>query len=160
MQYWLMKSEPDAFSIDHLKRDKSSWWDGVRNYQARNFMMNDMRVGDQILFYHSSTNPPGIVGLAEVSRPAEPDLTAQNKNSKYYDPKASPEKPIWYCVQVKYRKKFKQMLSLNEIKAEKALSDMLLVQRGQRLSIQPVQKKHFDRIIKLIEKKSTDKKSQ
>ena len=97
-RYWLMKSEPDVFSIDDLKASKTSLWDGVRNYQARNFMMNDMKVGDLVLFYHSNAKPPGVAGVAVISKEAVPDVTAQDEKSKYYDPKAAPEKPIWFCV--------------------------------------------------------------
>lgn len=148
-KYWLMKSEPDAFSIDDLKSKKKSLWDGVRNYQARNFMMNDMKPGDQVLFYHSSTTPPGVVGLAKVSKSAVPDPSAQDPKSKYYDPKAAPEKPIWFCVEVQFVKKFKNIIPLDELKTHKDLKDMLLLKRGQRLSIQPVQKSEFDYILKL-----------
>lgn len=151
LQYWLMKSEPDAFSIDDLKRQKASLWDGVRNYQARNFMMNDMKPGDLILFYHSSTKPPGIAGLATVSKAATPDLTAQDKKSKYYDPKAAPEKPIWFCVEVKFKEKFKELIPLDELKKHKALKDMLVLKKGQRLSIQPVTEKEFQHILSLRE---------
>ena len=102
MQYWLMKSEPDVFSIDDLKKQKQTTWDGVRNYQARNFMMNDMQVGDLVLFYHSNAKPPGIAGLATVSKKAEPDPTQFDKKSEYFDPKATKEKPRWFCVKVKF----------------------------------------------------------
>lgn len=152
-KYWLMKSEPDAFSIDDLKAQKTSLWDGVRNYQARNFMMNDMSPGDQVLFYHSNAKPPGIVGLATVSKPATPDPTAQDKKSKYYDPKACPEKPIWFCVEVKFKKKFKEIVTLDEIKTHKPLQEMLVIKKGQRLSIQPVTKKDFEFILKLPQAK-------
>lgn len=152
-RYWLMKSEPDAFSIDDLKSKKTSLWDGVRNYQARNFMMNDMKPGDEVLFYHSSTKPPGVAGLATVAKAAVPDPTAQDKRSKYYDPKASPEKPIWFCVEVKFKKKFKELIPLDELKAHAPLKDMLVLKKGQRLSIQPVTKKEFDYILSLPQAK-------
>lgn len=151
-KYWLMKSEPEAYSIDDLKKDKTTLWDGIRNYQARNFMMKDMQVGDEVLFYHSNAKPPGVVGLATVSKPAQPDPSALDKKSKYYDPKATKERPIWECVEVKYAKKFKNFLSLDELKQVTALKDMLLLKRGTRLSIQPVTKKQFDVICKLAEK--------
>jgi predicted RNA-binding protein with PUA-like domain len=146
--YWLMKSEPDAYSIDQLKSDKTTLWDGIRNYQARNFMMNDMKVGDKVLFYHSNAKPPGVVGLATVSKPAQPDPTQFDKNSKYYDPKSKKEDPRWHCVEVKFSKKFKQMLSLYWLKEEKKLQEMMVIKRGQRLSIQPVEKAHYDYIVK------------
>lgn len=152
-RYWLMKSEPDAFSIDDLKRVKTSLWDGVRNYQARNFMMNDMKPGDEVLFYHSNAKPPGIAGLATVSKKAAPDPTALDKKSKYYDPKAAPEKPIWFCVEVRFKKKFKELISLDELKTHSALKDMLVLKKGQRLSIQPVTKKEFDFILSLPQAK-------
>ena len=149
MQYWLMKSEPDVFSIDDLKKQKQTTWDGVRNYQARNFMMNDMQVGDLVLFYHSNAKPPGIAGLATVSKKAEPDPTQFDKKSEYFDPKATKEKPRWFCVKVKFKEKFKDLIPLEEIKSEKALKDMLVVQKGQRLSIQPVKEKDYKHILKM-----------
>lgn len=149
MQYWLMKSEPDVFSIDDLKKQKQTTWDGVRNYQARNFMMNDMQVGDLVLFYHSNAKPPGIAGLATVSKKAEPDHTQFDKKSEYYDPKATKEKPRWFCVNVKFKEKFKELIPLEDIKSEKALKDMLVVQKGQRLSIQPVKEKDYKHILKM-----------
>ncbi|NCN40527.1 EVE domain-containing protein [bacterium] len=148
-RYWLMKSEPDAFSIDDLKSQKTSLWDGVRNYQARNFMMNDMRKGDLVLFYHSNAKPPGVAGLATVSKEAVPDPTAQDKKSEYYDAKAAPEKPIWFCVEVKFKSKFKELVPLDELKKHKALTEMLVLKKGQRLSIQPVTEKEFQYILEL-----------
>ncbi len=138
-----MKSEPDVYSIEQLKKDGSTWWTGVRNYQARNFMWKEMQVGDKVLFYHSSCEPPGIAGIAEISKAAEPDATQFDKKSEYFDAKATKEKPMWYCTQVKFKKIFKHYVTLEEIKSEKSLSDMLVLKRGQRLSIQPVDEKHF-----------------
>ncbi len=155
MKYWLMKSEPDAYSIDNLKEDKKSLWDGIRNYQARNFMMKEMSKGDQVLFYHSNAKPPGIIGLAEVSKNAQPDPTAFDKKSKYFDEKSSKENPRWHCVEVKYKKKFKQLISLEELKENTKFKEMLVVQRGQRLSIQPVSKKHYDLICNMAEKQNS-----
>lgn len=146
MKYWLMKSEPDVFSIDDLEKNKTTLWEGVRNYQARNFMMKDMQIGDEVLFYHSNAEPPGIVGIATVSKLAVPDPLQFDKKSEYYDPKATKEKPIWYCVEVKFKKKFKNMLSLNEIKSDKNLKNMIVIQKGSRLSINPVDKKDFEYI--------------
>ncbi len=143
-----MKSEPDVFSIDHLKKDKTTLWEGVRNYQARNYMMNDMSVGDEVLFYHSSTDPSGIVGLATISKKALPDESQFNKKSEYFDPKATQERPIWFCVEVKYKSTFKQPLTLHQIKAIEALNTMLVIQKGSRLSIQPVTEKDFNYIVK------------
>ena len=138
-----MKSEPDTFSIDHLKADKKTLWEGVRNYQARNFMMKDMQVGDEVLFYHSSAEPTGMAGLAVISGESRPDPSQFNKKSKYFDSKATLEKPIWFCVEVSFVKKFNSVFSLSEIKKVPALSDMLVLKKGQRLSIQPVDSKHF-----------------
>ncbi len=147
-KFWLMKSEPDVFSIDQLETDKKTLWEGVRNYQARNYMMNDMTIGDEILFYHSSTDPSGIVGAATVSQKAVPDASQFNKKSEYFDPKATKEKPIWYCVEVKYKSTFKKALTLHEIKTIEVLKDMLVIRKGSRLSIQPVTDKDFNYIVK------------
>lgn len=148
-QYWLMKSEPDVFSIDQLKKDKKSLWDGVRNYQARNFMMNDMKKGDQVLFYHSNAKPPGVAGIAKISKEAVPDPSQFKKTSEYFDPKASEEKPRWFCVEVAFDKKFKDLVSLDDLREKKGLEEMLVIKRGQRLSIQPVTKKQFDIVCKM-----------
>lgn len=149
MAIWLMKSEPDVFSIDDLKTKKTSLWDGVRNYQARNFMTKDMKLGDQVLFYHSNAEPSGIFGIAKVSKLAQPDPSQFDKKSEYFDPKATKEKPIWFCVEVAFVEKFKHHLSLAEIKNDPTLKDMLVIKRGQRLSIQPVSQKDFDYICSL-----------
>lgn len=146
---WLMKSEPESYSIDQLAKDKKSWWTGVRNYQARNFMTNDMKVGDGVLFYHSSADPSGVVGLAKVSKAAAPDESQFDKKSTGYDPKATRAKPIWFCVEVEFVKKFKEIITLDDLRAEKSLSDLLVLKKGQRLSVQPVEKKHFDIIKKM-----------
>ena len=148
-KYWLMKSEPSNYSIHDLQKEKKSLWDGVRNYQARNFMMKEMQKGDLVLFYHSLANPPGIAGLAEISSKAKPDPTAIDPKSKYYDPKASPKNPRWYCVEVRFKKVFKNFISIDKLRAEQKLKSMLVLKKGQRLSIMPVQKKEFDHIIKL-----------
>lgn len=149
MKYWLMKSEPDVFSLDQLKKDKTTWWTGVRNYQARNFMMKDMQVGDTVLFYHSNATPPGVAGLAKISHAAEPDKEQFDKKSEYFDPKATKEKPIWFCVQVEYVAHFKNFVSLQDLRDSDKLSEMLVLQKGSRLSIQPVDKKHFDIVKKM-----------
>lgn len=149
---WLMKSEPDAFSIDDLARVRRSRWDGVRNYQARNFMMNEMQVGDLALFYHSNAEPSAVVGVCRVSQPAAPDASARDPKSDYYDPKASVENPIWQCVEVEFVSKLPRAVSLEEIKSEASLASMLLVQRGQRLSIQPVTTKEFAMILAMAER--------
>ena len=142
-QHWLMKSEPDVYSISHLQKDKTSLWTGVRNYQARNFMMKDMRVGDLVLFYHSNATPPGIAGTARVSKLAQPDPSQFDKKSDVYDPKATREKPTWFCVEVEYVSTFSHFIGLDELKTVKALASMQVLKRGQRLSIQPVTEKEF-----------------
>ncbi len=149
MQYWLMKSEPDVFSIDDLAQKKATLWDGVRNYQARNFMMNSMKLGDVVLFYHSNAEPPGIAGLAKISRLAQPDPSQFHKKSEYYEPAATEQKPRWFCVEVAFVKKFKNLISLEELRTTKALQSMLVIKKGQRLSIQPVTKAEFDVIQKM-----------
>ena len=148
-RYWLIKSEPTAYSIDDLKRDKTTLWEGVRNYQARNFMTKEMKVGDEALFYHSSTEPPGVVGIAEVGGPAEPDPTQFDAKDSHYDPKATPANPIWYCVRVKFKQKFARQVSLPELRGRKELQNMVLLRKGSRLSIQPVTEKEFRLVSKL-----------
>ena len=152
MKYWLMKSEPDVFGIDDLKKVKKEPWDGVRNYQARNFMRDEMKKGDRVLFYHSNTKVPGVVGIMEVSKEAFPDHTSWDKKSKYYDPKSTEDNPRWFMVEVKYISKFPRTVSLEEMKEMKHLSEMKILQKGNRLSITPVSKKEFDHIVKVSEK--------
>jgi len=141
-----MKSEPDEFSIDDLKRNGTTSWTGVRNYQARNYMRDDMKTGDLVLFYHSNAEPPGVAGIGRVSRAAHPDLSAQDSGSDYYDPKATPENPIWMMVEIAFVMKFGRLISLDELRAEPALSGMLVLKRGMRLSVQPVDPAHFKHI--------------
>lgn len=148
-KFWLMKTEPEVFSITDLKKSKTSLWEGVRNYQARNFMVNDMQVGQGVLLYHSSTDPSGVAGIATVSQKAIPDPTQFDRKSAYYDPKATREKPIWFCVEVKFVTQFSHFVSLAEIKANKNLAQMMVVKKGSRLSIQPVTKDEFEYIHKL-----------
>lgn len=150
-KYWLMKSEPDVFSFEDLKNEPNSTahWDGVRNYQARNFMRDEMRVGDLVLFYHSNCAEPGVAGVAEVVREAYPDHTAWQPNSKYFDPKSSPDNPRWFMVDIKWKQPFKRTVTLREMRKLPELEGMKLLQRGQRLSIQPVEKAHFDKIVEL-----------
>lgn len=147
-----MKSEPDVFSIDDLKNrpQQIELWDGVRNYQARNFMMNDMKVGDIVLFYHSNAKPSGVAGLATVASEAEVDPLQFDKRSEYYDPKSTKEKPRWFCVRVKFKQKFDRLVPLAEIKAKKELSRMHLLQKGSRLSITPVTEIEFNTIISMV----------
>ena|ERR1700733_7454985 len=137
MHYWLMKSEPDDVSIDDLERAKTVAWYGVRNYQSRNYMRDQMQLGDKVFFYHSSCEVPGIAGIAEVSKLAYPDKTQFDKKSKYYDPKATPENPRWFNVEVKFVKKTR-VIGLAELREQKALANMRVIARGNRLSITPV----------------------
>lgn len=149
MNYWLFKSEPDAFSIDDLKQKGASPWDGVRNFKARNYMRDDAKVGDLVLFYHSSCKPPGVAGIARVSRESFPDLTALAPQSQYFDPKATKEKPIWYMVEVKFVKKFDKLIPLEQLRQEPGLEDMVILRNGNRLSITPVTKKEYETIVSL-----------
>jgi predicted RNA-binding protein with PUA-like domain len=149
MKYWLMKSEPDAYSIDDLERDGRDMWDGIRNYQARNMMRDDMKIGDEIFFYHSNCDEPGIVGIAKVASEPYPDPTQFDKKSKYFDPKSSKDDPRWCLVDVEFLRKTKRNVTLTEIKAQKSLDDMILTRKGNRLSIMPVSKKHWNKILSI-----------
>jgi predicted RNA-binding protein with PUA-like domain len=152
-RYWLMKSEPTSFSIDDLKKRRETLWDGVRNYQARNFMTKEMSLGDEVIFYHSSTEPPAAVGVMTVSGPAVPDPTQFDADDSHYDPKALPADPIWYCVRVRFLTKFARPVPLTELRAHKALQKMVLLQKGSRLSIQPVTEKEFKTVVELGSRK-------
>lgn len=151
MNYWLMKSEPDVFGIDHLhKRPKQTeHWDGVRNYQARNMLRDQMQVGDRVFFYHSNCAEPGIVGIARIVRAGYPDHTALDPESKYHDPKSTPENPRWYMVDVKFERKLARTITLDELKQRPELADMPLVRRGNRLSIMPVTEDQWEFILSL-----------
>ena len=148
-RYWLMKSEPDAFSIDDLERVRREPWSGVRNYQARNYMRDEMRKGDGVLFYHSSCAEPGVAGIAEVASDAYPDPTQFDRKSAYHDPKSTPEQPRWQLVDVAFRRKLERTIGLAELKADSRLEGFALLQRGNRLSILPVSKAQWDRILAL-----------
>ena len=137
MRYWLMKSEPSEYGLDDLKRDKQSAWFGVRNYQARNFMRDDMKVGDLVLFYHSSCPEPGIAGICKVAKAAAPDVTQFDKKDKHFDSKSKPDNPLWVCVEVKFVKKL-DLIPLTALRGAPELSEMRILQRGTRLSITPV----------------------
>ncbi len=152
MNYWLMKSEPDVFGIDTLKKrsGKTAPWDGVRNFQARNFM-RAMQSGDLAFFYHSSCPEPGVVGIMKIARAAYPDHTAWDRHGDHYDPKSTPENPLWSMVDVKFVSAFKQTVSLETLKAHRALKNMRLVQRGNRLSVMPVMKDEWDIILQLAD---------
>lgn len=149
--FWLMKTEPDTFSIDDLEQrpNKTEHWDGVRNYQARNFMRDDMKKGDLVLVYHSSCKVPGIAGIAEVVRESYPDHTSWDKKSAYFDPKSTEDEPRWFMVDIKFKKKFKDFLPLTQLKSMKVLEGIALLKRGSRLSIQPVSKEEFEHITQL-----------
>ena len=154
MRHWLIKSEPDVFGIDHLENVKREPWSGVRNYQARNYMWKEMKPGDLALFYHSNAKPPGVVGIARVAGPAYPDPTQFEESSEYYDPKSKPENPRWWLVDFEYVGTFREMLSLENLKADPILSEMIVCQRGTRLSITPVDPLHYKRVCKLADWKS------
>ena len=147
--YWLMKSEPDAYSIDDLKRDGTEPWDGIRNYQARNMMRDDMKIGDGVLFYHSSCKVPAVVGIAKVASGPYPDPTQFDPKAKYYDEKSTDENPRWILVDIAFERKLSRDITLAELKEHPALADFRLNQRGNRLSIFPVEKKHWDLVLSL-----------
>lgn len=148
-RYWLMKTEPSVFSIDDLKTNHSSDWEGVRNFQARNFMRDGMKIGDLALFYHSNANPSGVAGLCRIIEEAHPDYTAWDSKSPYYDPKASPENPIWAMVKVEFVEKFPHFIPLSELKRYPQIKGLRILEKGSRLSITPVDKAHFDFITAL-----------
>jgi predicted RNA-binding protein with PUA-like domain len=150
MNYWLLKSEPGSYSIDDLQRQTKTPWDGVRNYQARNFMMKEMKVGDLAFFYHSNCKQIGIVGVCEVSSESYPDFTAFDQHDHHYDPKSSPEKPRWFMVDIKFRKKFKRVISLEELKQTPALDGMMILRKGNRLSITPIQEEHWKVVEEMV----------
>jgi predicted RNA-binding protein with PUA-like domain len=149
MHYWLMKTEPDEFSIDDLARKKVEPWTGVRNYQARNFMRDGMQVGDGVLFYHSSCAEPGVAGIAEVATAAHPDPTQFDRKSDYYDAASKREEPRWFLVDVKFKRKLKRVIPLTELKSRPELEGFALVSRGNRLSVLPVTKTQWDFILGL-----------
>ncbi len=149
MAYWLVKSEPDAFSIDDLKNqpNQTEHWDGVRNYQARNFMRDDMKKGDKVFFYHSNCKQPGVVGIAEVVREAYPDHTAFDPDSKYYDPKSIESDPRWFMVDLKFVRETERTITLTELKDIPELEGFPLVRRGNRLSVMPVEEAHWNIVL-------------
>jgi len=149
LAYWLMKSEPDVYGIDDLKRDRRDAWEGVRNYQVRNMMRDDMRKGDLAFFYHSNCKEPGIVGVMRITSRGYPDPTQFDPKSKYYDPKSDPANPRWLMVDVSYKKKLKRTISLAELKAQPGLKDFPLVRRGNRLSVMPVSDSDWEFILGL-----------
>ena len=152
MNYWLIKSEAECYSIDDLKTAKKTPWTGVRNYQARNFMRNEMKIGDLCLFYHSSSEPTGVAGIAKVISVPHADLSALDKKDEHFDTKATKDNPIWFCVDIGFVEKFKNFVTLQRIKIDPKLSGIVVAQRGSRLSIQPVSEKHFKYIAELGKK--------
>jgi predicted RNA-binding protein with PUA-like domain len=149
MAYWLVKSEPDTYSIDDLERDRTERWDGIRNYQARNMMRDDMRIGDKVLFYHSSCAVPGVAGIAKIASKAYADPTQFDPESRYFDPKSVADDPRWMLVELAFVRKLKRVITLTEIKEQPGLEDMILTRRGNRLSIMPVAPAHWTRVLTL-----------
>ena len=150
MKHWLMKTEPDCFSVSDLANspNQTTFWDGVRNYQARNFMRDEMKIGDLVLVYHSNASPPGVAGVAKVVAESYPDHTAWDKNDKHYDAKSTPDSPRWFMVDIQLERQFADVIPLGELREIKSLEEMELLRKGSRLSVQPVQKKEFTAILK------------
>jgi len=153
-RYWLMKSEPDVFSIEDLAAKDFEEWDGVRNYQARNFM-RDMKKGDLVLFYHSNAKPPGVAGVAEIAAEAHPDRTQFDPKSEYYDPKSTQDEPRWDVVTVKHVETFDELVSLATLKGAAELEGMHVVRKGSRLSVTPVDQEHFQAVLELAKAKTS-----
>lgn len=152
MNYWLIKSEGECYSIDDLKHDKKTAWEGVRNYQARNFMTKNMCIGDLVLFYHSNgtaKHPTGVYGIAKVVSSAHVDESQFDSKDEHYDPKSKREKPLWYCVDIAFVEKLARPVMLDEMKLDPKFEGMLVLERGSRLSIQPVSERHFNRVREL-----------
>lgn len=153
MRYWLMKTEPSVYSIDDLVAERKTIWDGVRNYQARNTLRDDIKMGDKVLFYHSSAHPPGVVGTAVVSKESFPDPTAFDPDSPYYDAQSTVYEPRWFSVEIEFRSKFKNFIPLATLKKTEGLENMLVIKKGTRLSVQPCNKKEYDIVVALGNKK-------
>ena len=148
-RYWLMKCEPAAYTIDDLERDGRTSWEGVRNYQARNMMRDEMRVGDGVLFYASNAEPSGVTGLAQIVRAGYPDHTAWKKGHKYFDRAEQEEAPVWYMVDIGFVERFPAVVPLETLKATRGLEDMVVTRKGSRLSVQPVTKSEYDIVTRL-----------
>ena len=148
-RYWLMKSEPSDFSIQDLQAAGTACWDGVRNYQARNLLRDDIKAGDGVLFYHSNVKPPAVAGIAEVVRDGYADHTARDPASAHYDPKATPENPVWYMVDVAFRAEFEQPVTRDALRSRPELEDMPVLKKGNRLSVQPVAAKHWQAVLEM-----------
>lgn len=151
MKYWLLKTEPESFSLTDLQHSpkQTTFWDGVRNYQARNFLRDDFQPGDRVLFYHSNANPPAIVGTAKVTRAGYPDHTAWDETNHHYDPGSTPQNPRWYMVDIRFEQAFSEPLSLESLRKVKSLAKMELLRKGSRLSVQPVSAAEFKTVLKL-----------
>ncbi len=148
-RYWLMKCEPAAYTIDDLARDGRTSWEGVRNYQARNFMRDDMQEGDGVLFYASNAEPSGVTGLATIARAGYPDPFALKKGHKYFDPDSKKDSPSWYAVDIAFEERFPEIVPLETLKSTKGLEKMVVTQKGSRLSVQPVAKPEYDIVVRL-----------
>jgi len=153
MKYWLMKCEPSAYTIEKLQQDGTTSWEGVRNYQARNFIRDEMKRGDRVLFYASNADPSGVTGVAEISREAYPDKFATKKGHKYFDEKSTADNPIWYMVDIGFVETFPHIVPLETLKSTPGLEEMVVTKKGSRLSIQPVTKSEFDIVVKMGRKK-------
>lgn len=153
-RYWLMKCEPDAYTIDDLARDKRVSWEGVRNYQARNIMRDEMQVGDAVLFHASNADPSGVTGLAEIARAGYPDHFAWKKGHKYFDAASREASPVWYMVDVAFVERFPDTVSLETLKSAKGLEKMVVTQKGSRLSVQPVTKAEYEIVVRLGRRKA------
>ncbi len=156
MNYWLVKSEGDCYSIDDFKKDGKTSWSGIRNYQARNYMRDGMKMGDRVLFYHSSSLPTGVYGIAEVVSRPHIDVTALDPKDEHFDPRAvkyekEGKEPLWMCVDLKFVKKFSRPISLEEIKKEGELQGILVARRGMRLSVMPVEERHFKKLLEMVD---------
>lgn len=151
MKYWLMKSEPEAFSVDDLEASpgRATHWDGVRNYQARNMMRDEMKIGDQVFFYHSNCAQPGIVGIVEICRESYPDFTAFDPEDKHFDPKSKEQSPTWFMVDIRFIRKLERVLTLHELKQYSQLGELPLLRRGNRLSVIPVTPAQWEFILAL-----------
>lgn len=148
-RYWLMKCEPDAYTIDDLERERVTSWEGVRNYQARNFMRDDMQVGDGVLFYASNAAPSGVTGLARIAKAGYPDRTAWTPGHPYFDETSRPHAPVWFMVDVAFVERFPEVVALETLKRTRGLSKMMVTQKGSRLSVQPATKSEYDIVVRL-----------
>lgn len=146
---WLMKSEPDVYSIEDLLRDGRTSWGGIRNYQARNLLRDEVKLGDRVLFYHSNANPTGIVGIASVVREGYPDPSAFDRTSTYFDARSTPENPVWIAVDIGFVERLPNIVSLAQLKADEVLRGMMVAKKGARLSVQPVDEPHYLRVVAL-----------